>query len=65
MKDGTLDLLAKFFFDCGKVSFAVLVIGLMAQKIGQFPYYVPGITTTLTLCLAGVILNQFKSERED
>lgn len=59
MRGNALENSAKFFYDCAKVSFAVLVIGVMAQKPFVTADLIGGVALTLTLFLLGVILDQF------
>ena len=60
MKTSTLDLMAKFCFDCGKLSFTALVISVVVRKPFVASDLFPGLVFTLTCCVFGVILNQMK-----
>ena len=58
MKTNTLENCAKFFYDCGKVTFAVLVVGVITRKPFVMIDLAWGIVFTLILFSIGVILNQ-------
>ncbi|MBI3323203.1 MAG: hypothetical protein HYZ95_01915 [Candidatus Omnitrophica bacterium] len=62
MKEKVADNLGKFFYDCGKVSFAVLVIGVLAKKPFLLPEFLLGILVTLSLLGTGVIIDATKEE---
>jgi len=60
MQQKIADNLARFFYDCGKVTFAVLVIGVLTKKPFALGDLVFGLALTLTLMLAGVMIDWFK-----
>ncbi|MCB9799173.1 MAG: hypothetical protein H6757_00260 [Candidatus Omnitrophica bacterium] len=51
------DNLSKFFYDCGKVSFAMLVIGILTKKpfVTLDLFFAMGFT--MLLVLTGVVIN--------
>lgn len=62
MKKHLRDNLSKFSYDGGRVSLAVLVIGLMAR--GPFSYFVlfQGILSTLIFIFFGVMIDLISVE---
>ena len=60
MKISSFDLMSKFFMDCGKLSFAVLVIGVIAHKPFVLGDFLWGTGLTLILFFFGVILNEIQ-----
>ncbi len=64
MKKNARDNLAKFFYDCGKVSYAVLVVGILAKGIFSLSEFLPGIVSTLILAAFGFILDLVLVEDE-
>ncbi|PIQ81681.1 MAG: hypothetical protein COV76_07740 [Candidatus Omnitrophica bacterium CG11_big_fil_rev_8_21_14_0_20_64_10] len=58
MKPATQDNLARFFYDSGKVAFAVLVIGGLAKKSTPVIDFLPGMAVTLVLVVIACFLNE-------
>lgn len=58
MKVTTLDNAAKFFYDCGKLSFAVLVVGVVAHKPISISDLIVGTVTTLFFLFCGLTINE-------
>ncbi len=65
MKKNTRDNVARFLYDCGKVTFAVLVVGVVARKPFIPVDMVWGLTATLTLFILGIIMDQEKAIKEE
>ena len=63
MKTSTLENLAKFFYDSGKVSFAVLVIGVIARKPFASSDLLWGSVLTLLFLFIAIIIDELKKER--
>ena len=63
MKKKIADNLAKFFYDCSKLSFAVLVIGVFAKKPFAFSETFFGLSVTLILASTGATIDAFKEEK--
>ncbi len=49
--------LSKFFYDCGKVSFTVFIIGTLAKKPVALWDLVLGIISTLTLVIFAIMIS--------
>ncbi len=62
MKKKVADNLGKFFYDCGKLSFALLVIGVLSKKPFVLWELVFGIAFTMLFLAAGVTIDLFKEE---
>lgn len=62
MRKDTRDNVARFSYDCGKVSFAVMIIGVIVQKPFVARDLIWGIAFTLTLLLFSIILNEWKGD---
>ena len=60
MRQTVADNLGKFFYDCGKVSFAVLVIGVLAKKPFVLFEFILGVLVTLILLGTGVTIDVSK-----
>ena len=60
MKGETCENLAKFFYDCGKVSFAVMVIGVLTHKPFEPWDLFWGVLLTLTLAIIGTRINELR-----
>jgi len=60
MRVDTKENICKYFYDCGKISFAVLVIGVLAQKPVQRGNLIWGALMTLTLFGIGIIIYEKK-----
>lgn len=64
MKINTRDNVAKFFYDSGKVTFAILVVGVFARKPFASSDATWGAIFTLILVLLGVIIDQWYIKKE-
>ena len=62
MKTNTRDNVAKFFYDCAKLTFAVLVIGVIARKPFVQIEAMWGGAYTMGLFIAGIIIDQLKTK---
>ena len=64
MKINARDNIAKFFYDCGKVAFTVLVIGVMAKKPLIPADALLGLTYTFILFIMGVRMDHMDTVKE-
>lgn len=60
MKIETRDNVAKFMYDCGKVCFTILVIGVIVRKPFIFVEFIWGVSMTLGFFLAGYALDELE-----
>jgi hypothetical protein len=63
MRKNARDNLARFFYDSGKISLAVLVIGVIARQPFVGKDLISGILVTLTLIMIGVIFDHVPEEK--
>lgn len=63
MKQTTQDNLARFFYDCGKVGFAVLVIGVVARKPFAVVDFFSGVFFTTVLLAVGYAFDELRRDR--
>ena len=62
MKKKFADNLSKYFYDCGKIAFAVLVIGVIARRPLNWVDLSMGALTSLTLVAIGATLDLFPTK---
>ena len=64
MKINTRDNLSRFLYDCGKVTFAILVVGVLIRKPFVVTDLLSGTIFTLTFLILGITLDQRKAQKE-
>ena len=64
MKIETRDNAAKFMYDCGKVCFTILVIGVIVRKPFMFVEFIWGVGMTLGFFFSGFALNELEIKED-
>ncbi len=64
MKTNTRDNVSRFLYDCGKVTFAILVVGVLTRRPFVATDLLWGTIFTLAFLVIGITVDQRKAQKE-